>query len=143
MAKTRILFICTGNSARSQMAEAFARYYGGDLVQVDSAGTDPKGIHEYTSWAMNEVGIDISNQSSDALDSKDLSQFDVAVTLCGDARDNCPSMPAGIRTEHWDLPDPARARGQPLERLRAFRVVRLQIERRVKDLLQRLVGVNA
>ncbi len=140
MAKPRILFVCTGNSARSQMAEAFARFYGGDLVEADSAGTRPKGIHEYTQWAMNECGIDVSDQSSDSLESKDLEAFDWVVTLCGDARDHCPTLPAGAKSEHWDLPDPARARGKPLERLQAFRVVRLQVERRVKDLLKRALG---
>ncbi len=140
MAKKHILFVCTGNSARSQMAEAFARYYGGDRVAVDSAGTRPAGINEYAQWAMNEVGIDISGQTSDALSEKDLNRFGWVVTLCGDARDHCPAIPSGVHTEHWDLPDPARVRGKPLERLEAFRAVRLQIERRVKDLLTRVVG---
>jgi len=137
MSKKRILFVCTGNSARSQMAEGFARYYGGDLVEADSAGLQPKGVHPHTVWAMNEAGVDISSQTSDSLTSKRLDNFDVVVTLCGSARDNCPVMPPGVPTEHWDLPDPAAARGKPLEVQAAFRIVRYQIERRVKDLLTR------
>ncbi len=138
MAKKRILFVCTGNSARSQMAEGFARYYGGDLVEPDSAGLQPKGIHPHTLWAMNEAGVDISSQTSDPLSSKNLATYDMVVTLCGSARDNCPAMPAGVPAEHWDLADPAAARGNPLEVQGAFRVVRYQVERRVKDLLARL-----
>ncbi len=124
------------------MAEGFARYYGGDLLEVDSAGLRPKGIHPHTLWAMNEAGVDISSQSSDPLDSKDLADYDLVVTLCGSARDNCPLMPAGVATEHWDLPDPAAARGKPLEIQGVFRVVRYQVERRVKDLLARLFPVK-
>ena len=138
--KSSILFVCTGNSARSQMAEAFTRYYGGDQVAVDSAGTSPKGIHPHTLWAMNEVGIDISHQTSDALEKKELGEFDYVITLCGEARDSCPVLPTHVRSEHWGLPDPARARGKPLEVLQAFRVVRVQIERQVKNLLTRVLG---
>ena len=140
MAKTpSILFVCTGNSARSQMAEGFARYYGGARVGADSAGTRSRGIHPKTLWAMNEVGIDISHQTSDALAGKNLHEFDYVITLCGDARDRCPQLPAGVEAEHWDLPDPARARGQSFEVIQAFRIIRYQIERRVQDLLERIL----
>lgn len=137
--KVHILFVCTGNSTRSQMAEGFARYYGGDMVSVDSAGTNPSGIHSYTAWAMNEAGIDISSQTSDALESKDFSRFDYLVTLCGDARDRCPVLPAGIHCEHWDLPDPASVRGSPADRIKAFRMVRNEIEQRVKKVLETIL----
>ncbi len=132
-----VLFVCTGNSARSQMAEGFARYYGGNLVTADSAGTSPKGIHPHTIWAMNEAGIDISGQTSDRLDTKDLNHFDCIITLCGDARDSCPRIPPGVEHEHWSLPDPAAVRGNPEDVARAFRVVRFQIERSVRKLLER------
>ena len=134
---TKILFICTGNSARSQFAEAFARYYAGNLVQVASAGTSPAGLNPNAVWAMNEVGIDIRHQTSDPLSAFQLGDFDCVVTLCGDARDNCPALPPGVRGEHWGIPDPARSRGTPAEVLRSFRVVRYQVERRVKALLGR------
>ena len=136
--KPSILFVCTGNSARSQIAEGFARYYGGEAIRVDSAGTAPKGLNPNAVWVMNEAGIDISSQTSDPLDSKKLKEFDIVITLCGDARDHCPPLPAGIRSEHWDLADPARARGKPLEILEAFRLTRFQVEKRVRELLGRM-----
>lgn len=134
---TKILFVCTGNSARSQMAEAFARYYAGNLVEVASAGTHPAGLNPYAVWAMNEVGINILHQTSDPLSAFDLRDFDCIVTLCGDAKETCPAIPPGVREEHWALPDPAKAKGKPLDVLKAFRVVRLQVERQVKALLER------
>ena len=135
-----ILFLCTGNSARSQMAEAFARYYGGDALTLHSAGTDPRGVHPNAIWAMNEVGLDISHHTSDPLSSKNLEEFDYVVTLCGDARESCPALPATTRNEHWPLPDPAGIHGHPLEVMKGFRVIRYQIETRVKDLLQRILS---
>ncbi|MGH9338821.1 MAG: arsenate reductase ArsC [Acidobacteriota bacterium] len=135
----RILFVCTGNSARSQMAEGFARYYGGDYVHTDSAGTDPKGLNPYALWAMNETGIDISHQTSDALSSKRLEDYDYLVTLCGDARDSCPVLPPQVKSEHWPLADPAKVRGKPSEMIASFRIVRFQIEQRVKDFLSRIL----
>ncbi|MFQ5738611.1 MAG: arsenate reductase ArsC [Acidobacteriota bacterium] len=134
----RILFVCTGNSARSQMAEGFARYYGGRSVRVDSAGTRPASLHPVAIWAMNEVGIDISHQTSDPLDGKNMDEFDYAVTLCGDARDSCPRLPDPIQARHWDLADPAAVRGRPSDVKTAFEVIRNQIERKVKDLLREI-----
>ncbi len=139
---TKILFVCTGNSARSQFAEAFAKYYAGDLVSVASAGTSPAGLNPNAVWAMNEVGIDIRHQTSDPLSAFQLGDFDCVVTLCGDARDNCPAFPRDVRPEHWSIPDPAKSRGTPLEVLKAFRVVRYQVERRVKNLLERVLRIE-
>ena len=137
---TKILFVCTGNSARSQFAEAFAKYYAGNMVSVASAGTSPAGLNPNAVWAMNEVGIDILHQTSDPLSAFQLGDFDCVVTLCGDARDNCPALPPDVRREHWSIPDPATSRGAPSEILKAFRVVRYQVERRVKNLLERELG---
>lgn len=117
------------------MAEGWTRYYGGDLVEVDSAGTHPAGVHPHSVWAMNEVGVDISGQNSEALSTKKLEDFDYIITLCGDARDNCPALPQGVTSEHWDLPDPAATKGRPEDIQRAFRIVRYQIEQRVKAFL--------
>lgn len=132
----RILFLCTGNSARSQMAEGFARYYGGNSVEVDSAGTHPTELNLNAVWSMKEVGIDISQQCSESLSGKNLVGYDCVVTLCGDARDNCPHLPPGVMAEHWPLPDPAQIRGTPGEVITSFRIVRYDIERRVRDLLR-------
>ena len=140
MAKVpRILFVCTANSARSQMAEGFARYYAGDLVKVDSAGTNPTQLNPYAVQVMNEAGIDISHQTCDSLSSKKLEDFDHVITVCGDARETCPVLPPHIESEHWPLSDPARARGHPQEVARVFRVIRNQIEDRVKDFLARIL----
>ena len=136
--KPAILFVCTGNSARSQIAEGFTRYYGGDRVEVASAGTNPLGLNPYAIEVMNEAGIDISHQTSDALSDKDLDEFDYLVTVCGDARDSCPVLPPHLRNEHWAIADPAQVRGNPSEVVQAFRIIRNQIEERVKDLFRRV-----
>jgi arsenate reductase len=141
MAKTpAILFLCTGNSARSQMAEAFARYYGGSALTLHSAGTHPVEVHPNAIWAMNEVGLDISHHTSNALSSTGLEEFDYVVTLCGEAKESCPVLPPNTRNEHWPLPDPAKIRGDPSQVMKGFRVIRYQIETRVQDLLQRILA---
>jgi len=137
--KPAILFLCTGNSARSQMAEAFARFYGGDAVILHSAGIQPVGVHPTAIWAMNEVGLDISHHTSDPLSSKKLEDFDYVVTLCGEAKESCPVLRPTTHNEHWPLPDPAKIRGNSQQVIKGFRVIRYQIETRVKDLLQRIL----
>ena len=141
--KPRILFVCSGNSARSQMAEGFARFYGGNSIELASAGTHPAGLNPNAVWAMREVGMDISRQTSDSLDSKNLDEFDYVVTLCGDARESCPVLPAHIKTEHWPLPDPAGIPGNLDEVIKGFRVIRYQIEHRVKGLLEKIEGEHS
>ena len=122
------------------MAEGFSKYYFGNRWEVASAGTDPVGLNPDAVQAMNEVGIDIRHQRSKPLSTFVLSDFDCVVTLCGDARDHCPALPARVGNEHWDLPDPSRSGGTPLEVLKAFRIVRNQVEHRVKKLFLRKVG---
>lgn len=136
--RPRVLFVCTGNSARSQMAEGFAHFYGGNAIESESAGTHPAGLNCNAVWAMREVGVDISRQTSDSLESKNLEEFDYVVTLCGDAKESCPALPANTRTEHWPLPDPAAIPGSLDEVIKGFRVIRYQIEHRVKNLLERI-----
>jgi arsenate reductase len=131
----RILFLCTGNSARSQMAEGLARALGGDRVEVWSAGIEPKGVHPLAVRAMAERHIDISKQSS-----KDVSAVprdpDVAITLCDSAADRCPAFPGRVQRIHWSLPDPAAATGTEGDRLAAFRRVRSEIESRLVAFLR-------
>ena len=136
---TKLLFVCTGNSARSQMAEGFARDYAGDRIGVASAGTHPVGLNPHAVRAMHEVGVDISRQTSDPLSAFRLGDFDCIVTLCGSARDSCPAVGAGVELHHWPLSDPAGVVGEPAEILEAFRIVRDQIEEKVKALLSTLV----
>lgn len=133
--KSRLLFVGNQNSTRGQMAEGFARYYGGARIEAQSAGIKTLPINPYAQWAMNETGIDISDQHSNALDGIDLTSFDYVVTLCKEAKERFDKMPSSIKTEHWEVTDPARARGKPLEVIQAFRLVRNDIERRVKALL--------
>ncbi|MCL6615297.1 MAG: arsenate reductase (thioredoxin) [Firmicutes bacterium] len=132
--KKKILFLCTGNSCRSQMAEGFARALAGDRFEVYSAGLEPAGVNPRAVQVMHEVGIDISGQTSDPIDPEILPKVDLIVTLCGDAADRCPVTPPQVRRLHWPLEDPARATGTEEEILARFRQVRDEIRRRVESL---------
>ncbi|MGH7430587.1 MAG: arsenate reductase ArsC [Candidatus Methylomirabilales bacterium] len=137
--KLRVLFVCTGNSARSQMAEAFARHYGQGQVEVSSAGIDPKGLHPLTVKVMSERGIDVSYQASKALTDEILRKADYVVTVCGHADEHCPALPPDVRKLHWPIGDPAVLSGRaPEEVLAAFRQARDELESRVRDLLSTL-----
>ncbi len=132
----KVLFVCTGNSARSQMAEAFARHYGARQVDVASAGIDPKGLHPLTVKVMAEKGIDVSHQSSKALTDGMLSEANYVITVCGHADQSCPALPVHIRKLHWPIDDPAVVSGRTSEDvLTAFRQARDEIELRVRDFL--------
>jgi arsenate reductase len=122
--KPKVLFLCTGNSARSQMAEGFLRQLAGDRYEPLSAGIEPKGLNPLAVEAMREVGIDISGQRS-----KDVREFlgssiPYVVTVCSSAREKCPVFPGAFRFFHWDLDDPAAAQGTHDEKLAVFRRVR-------------------
>jgi arsenate reductase len=130
-----VLFLCSGNSCRSQMAEGFAHHLASGDVAVFSAGTEPVGLNPRAVQSMVEVGIDISQQRSKHLSEIPLGAVDTVVTLCGDAAERCPSVPTGTRRLHWTLPDPARAQGSEEQVQRAFRQVRDAIEARVRSLL--------
>lgn len=106
---------------------------------MDSAGVSPVGINVYATWAMNEAGIDISDQTSDSLEQKDVGSFGRVVTLCGDARDKCPPLPQNVASVHWELPDPAGVRGRPEDIIKSFRIIRNEIEKRVKELLTEIL----
>ena len=127
--KNRVLFLCTGNSARSQMAEAFLRDLAGDRYEVFSAGTHPKGLHPRTVEVMKEVGIDVSGQDSKDIRQYQGQQFDYVITVCDRARQECPVFP-GAEPIHWGFDDPA---ASPAEnQLRAFRRVRDEILQRLR-----------
>ncbi len=133
--RQRVLFLCTGNSARSQMAEAFLRHYGGDRFEVYSAGLEPKGIHPLTIQAMNEIGFLMKEHSSKGVNvylGKVLFQY--LITVCDQAEQNCPTMWPGVNQRlHWSFEDPAAFEGSAEERLAKFREVRDQIEQKVRD----------
>ena len=129
----KVLFLCTGNSARSQMAEAFLRGYGGDRFEAYSAGLEPKGLNPLTVQVMEEAGYDLHGQSSKNLQvylGKVV--FDYIITLCDDADQRCPFFPGGGKRLHWPFEDPAAARGAEAEKLVKFRQVRNQIEERIQ-----------
>jgi arsenate reductase (thioredoxin) len=132
MRKKIIYFLCTGNSCRSQMAEGFAKKMLGDRFQVYSAGLEAHGLNPGAVAVMKERGIDISNQTSEVIDPEILSRADYVITLCGDANDKCPVIPPSVRREHWDLDDPAKAKGTEEEVLAVFRRVRDEIEKRIR-----------
>ncbi|MCX7642305.1 MAG: arsenate reductase ArsC [Armatimonadetes bacterium] len=134
----RVLFVCTGNSARSQMAEGFARAMG---IEASSAGTHPKeAVHPLAIAVMAEKGIDISRQTPKPFDLDFAKTFDLIVTVCGEADAECAQLPLPVPKVHWNLPDPAKVEGSESERLRAFRQVRDEIERLVSQLVTQLQG---
>ena len=135
--KPRVLFLCTGNSARSQMAEAFLRKYGGESFEPYSAGLEPKGVNPLTIRVLDEVGIDISHQTSKSIDAYlGKLSFQYLVTVCDDADQNCPTGLPGINERmHWSFEDPARFEGTEEEKLAKFREVRDLIEEKVKQWL--------
>lgn len=130
-----LLFLCTGNSCRSQMAEGFARQLGNGRYRIFSAGTQPKGVHPLAVRVMQEAGVDISMQSSKGLDKVPMNDIDQVITLCGDADERCPTLSAKATRAHWPLLDPAAAAGCEEEVLPVFRQVRDEIRRRVLALL--------
>ena len=138
--KPRILFVCAGTSSRSQMAEGFARYFGGSRVLVESAGTVAGAISPYCQWAMNEAGIDIAVQAPDLLKDKDLSRYDHIVAMTAGSNEESLGLPESASIHHWEVPDPADVRSGPEEEIKAFRAVRNQIERHVKNLLATLLN---
>jgi len=134
----KVMFVCTGNSARSQMAEGFARHFGQGWVEAYSAGVEPSRLNPFAVAAMQEKGIDISHQQSKPLDEDLARRMDVVVTVCGNADKRCPILPPEVRRLHWPLEDPAAAMGSQAEILDTFRQIRDQIEARVQGLVQSL-----
>lgn len=134
----KVMFVCTGNSARSQMAEGFARYLGGGRVEAHSAGVEPSRLNPFAVAAMREKGIDISAHESKAFDWNLARQMDVVVTVCGHANESCPVLPPEVERLHWPLEDPAAAAGSADEILATFRRIRDQVESRVEELLRTL-----
>lgn len=133
-----ILFLCTGNSCRSQMAEGWAKWLGRPLFEIQSAGIETHGKNPRAIAVMKEAGIDITGQESTRVTDQMLQDADLVVTVCGHADEHCPVLPAGTRKEHWPLEDPAKASGTEEEIMDQFRASRDDIKQRVKDLLARL-----
>ena len=133
MEKKILYFLCTGNSCRSQMAEAFGHKHLSDQFDVYSAGIEAHGLNPNAIKAMDEVGIDIRNQTSDTIDTELLNRADYVVTLCGDANDKCPITPPHVTRWHWGFDDPARAEGTEEEKWTVFQRVRDEISARIEE----------
>ena len=128
----RLLVLCTGNSARSQMGEGLFRQEGRGGYEVESAGTKPSQVRPEAIAVMKELGIDISGHRSKSVNEFDGQSFDYVVTVCDNARDNCPVFPAGTERIHWSFEDPAAVQGTEEQRISAFRRIRDQIHEKVR-----------
>lgn len=144
MSKTKVLFLCTGNSARSQMAEALLRKHAGEVFEVFSAGLEPAGVNPYTVRVMEEIGIDMSNHSSKSLtEYLGKIHFGYVITVCSNADKNCPGIFPGMgKRLHWPFDDPASTEGSDEEKLAQFRRIREKIEKRVRAWLLELQTSN-
>ena len=138
-----ILYLCTGNSCRSQMAEGWSRQLGGDEFNVESAGIEAHGKNPRAIAVMQEAGIDISGQESTIVSDEMLRRANIVVTVCGHADEQCPVLPPGVQKEHWPLADPAKAIGSEEEIMSEFRVTRDEVNQRVQDLLKLLSDGDA
>ena len=135
MTQRRVLFLCTHNSARSQMAEGFLRHLAGDRFEVASAGTEATRVHPLAIGAMQEAGIDIRAHRSKTLDALMDDPWDYVITVCDSANEHCPVFPGRTTRIHWSFDDPSSATGSDVERLATFRRVRDEIQGRLRDWL--------
>lgn len=139
-ARQRVLFLCTHNSARSQMAEGLLRHLAGDRFEAYSAGTEATRVRPLAISAMAELGIDISGQVSKTLERYLREPFDQVITVCDDANESCPTFFGARQRLHWSIPDPSRATGTEQEQLAVYRAVRDQLRGRIESELLRING---
>lgn len=135
MSKQKVLFLCTGNSARSQMAEGYLRQLAGDRFEVFSAGTHPVGLNPKAVAAMKEIGIDISKHQSKSVDEFVGQSFDYVITVCDSAKESCPIFPGATERLHYSFQDPAAANGTAEEQLALFERVRDEIGQKLREFL--------
>lgn len=133
--KNRVLFLCTGNSCRSQMAEGWLRHLAGDRFEVVSAGTHPVGLNPYAVTVMGEAGVDISNHVSERVDPYLNQHFHYAITVCDRAQESCPVFPGASKMLHWNFDDPVHALGTYEQKLIVFRKTRDEIADRIRRFL--------
>jgi arsenate reductase len=136
--KERVLILCTGNSARSQMAEGLLRQLAGERYEVLSAGVEPSFVRPAAIEAMREAGIDISGHRSKSVEEFAGEEFDYVITVCDNANERCPVFPGKTRRIHWSFDDPAAAGGSEAERLAVYRRVRDEIDGRLRDFVRGL-----
>ena len=137
-----ILFLCTGNSCRSQIAEGWARHLGGTAITAQSAGIEAHGKNPRAIAVMQQAGIDISQQQSTRVTEDMLKSADLIVTVCGHADEHCPALPPGKHKIHWPLEDPARATGSEADIMQVFSATRDDIKQRVQQLLNQLPALH-
>ena len=135
MTRRRVLFLCTHNSARSQMAEGFLRALAGDRFEVASAGTEARGVHPLAARVMAEAGVDVAGQTSKTLDRFLGAPWDYVITVCDSANEACPIFPGATTRLHWSFEDPSAARGSEAERIALFRRVRDEIKSKIETWL--------
>lgn len=133
MNKMKVLVLCTGNSCRSQMAEAYLRYYGGDRVEVYSAGVETHGVNPRAVATLAEDGLDIAHHTSNHIDEYRDIDFDYVITVCDNALERCPYFPTNAQKFHYNFPDPAKAQGNDDEIMIQFRTVRDMIKEYCKE----------
>ena len=134
----KVMFLCTGNACRSQMAEGFARALGNGLIDAYSAGIIAAGVHPRAIAVMKELNIDISRQKSTVIDEKLLKTMDVVITLCGNAEEACPRTPPEIKRIHWPINDPVGTWGSDMKIMKEFRRARDEIRKKVDDFINGL-----
>jgi len=135
MAKKQVIIVCTGNSCRSQMAEALWRHEAGDRFEVFSAGTHPSGVHPLARQVIEELGIDMSSQFSKSIFAMSDRPFDLVITVCDNAQEICPVFPQAARQLHWPFEDPVMSVGAIEERLPLFRRARDLIRQKIRQFL--------
>jgi arsenate reductase len=138
MTKPKILVLCTGNSCRSQIAEGYLKHFAGDKAEVYSAGIETHGVNPRAIATMKEDGIDISNHTSNNVNEYAHLQFEYVITVCDNAKENCPYFPATVKMLHHNFPDPAKAKGTEEEIMAQFRSAREMI----KDYMKKFVQAN-
>ncbi len=131
-----MLFVCSGNRARSQMAQQPLRHLAGDRFKVHSAGTEPKALAELTVEVMREIGVDVSGQRSKSVEEFGGQRFGSVITVCDSARQRCPAFPGGGRRIHWSVEDPADVEGRGEPPLQAFRAARDDLRARIQGFLR-------
>ena len=138
-----VLYLCTGNSCRSQMAEGWSRQLGGDGFSAESAGIEAHGKNPRAIAVMQEAGVDISGQESTIVNDEMLRRAGIVVTVCGHADEQCPALPPGVKKVHWPLSDPSKATGSEEEIMVQFRATRQEVRQRVQGLLEQLSDGDA
>lgn len=141
--RRRVLFVCTGNSARSLMAEALLRHLGGEAFDVSSAGTSPKGVNPMSVAVLHEAGIDDVRLRSKSVTEYLGQEFDAVITVCEQAAETCPVFPGGGRRLHWSISDPAAVAGSQGDRLAAFRAARDDLAARIGAYIDEVTGAAA